>query len=166
MSSTRAHCQAALLATCAICGCGDDARDETDASVSDATKDAARCDADPDPPIVADCALSVYVDLGWEPGGLPTATLWFARFDLPDLDASKVLKVLMCDPHSENTEQCPPYWDCDRDEDPEHPGCVLSTIEIAEHGTYVACGLEHTDAAEAATSYRFQTALLEITHRQ
>lgn len=148
--------------------------DEADAqSDADELPDAAQLDVPPPVPTTvyeADCDVSVYVDLSGQ-GAWPYYTSWFATFPLSDLDGpiQQVVKVLMCDPHSQNNGRCPPYWNCDRDEDPEHPGCVWTTHEMKNDGLSVACGQEYFGLIGSDFDfyrYRFQTALLEVTHRQ
>lgn len=114
------------------------------------------------------CDISVYVDLS-EQGAWPFYTNWFAKFPYESLGGpiKDIVKVLMCDPHSESNDRCPPHWNCDRDEDPEHPGCVWSTHELKNDGLQVACGQEYFNLNENGFDwyrYRFTKALIEVTH--
>lgn len=166
--------------------CADQTPDAPDASLPDVWRDEpdAEMDADdiPDvakldtpPPIEttiyeADCTTQVYVDLSGQ-GAWPFYSNWFAKFPLSDLDGpiKTVVKTLMCDPHSESNGRCPPYWNCDRDEDPEHPGCVWSTHEIKNNELIVACGQDYFSMLGGQFDhyrYRFNKALIEVTHTE
>lgn len=116
----------------------------------------------------ASCSYSEYVDLSGQ-GAWPYYTNWFAKFSLASLDApiKSMVKVLMCDPHSQNNDRCPPYWNCDRDEDPDYPGCVWSTHEIKNDGIVVACGQEYFGIVGSDFDfyrYRFDSAIIEVEH--